>query len=128
MAEYEQVTPAAGEFFGKLLEAVTVGHILHLQANGPGSFARHMALGDFYEGIEDLADSLIEEYQGCYDLVTDYKRQIETPDDPLTYIEELYDYVQETRYEVSTESHIQNRIDEICQLISRTKYKLRFLE
>lgn len=124
----EKASPIAGEFFGRLLEAVTVGHILHLQEHGPGSFARHMALGDFYSGLDDLTDALIEEYQGCYALVMDYKRSIETPDDAFHFVEALYEYVQESRYEVSDESHIQNRIDEICQLISRTKYKLAYLE
>lgn len=121
-------TPEAGAFFGKLLESVTVTHILHLQVQGPGSFARHMALEAFYNEIGDLTDQIIEEYQGCYDLVTDYARTVEVPDDALGYIEELYDFVQEHRFEVSDETHIQNRIDEICGLISRTKYKLRFLE
>jgi DNA-binding ferritin-like protein len=126
--DYMAVTPEAGPFFGKLLESVTVTHILHLQAQGPGSFSRHMALEAFYNEISDLADQIIEEYQGCYDLITDYKRQIEVPSDALEYIEDLYEFVQEHRYEVSDETHIQNRIDEICGLIARTKYKLRFLE
>lgn len=124
----EQPSPIAGEFFGKLLESITIAHILHLQQGGPGSFARHMALGDLYDGLDDLTDSLIEEYQGCYDLVTDYKATYTTPGDALSFVDELYDYVQANRFDLSDESHIQNRIDEICSLISRTKYKLRFLE
>lgn len=123
-----EVTPEAGEFFGRLLESVTVTHILHLQAQGIGSFARHMALDAYYNEMQDLADQVIEEYQGCYDLVLDYRRVIETPTDALEYMDGLYDYVESARYGVSDETHIQNRIDEICGLIARTRYKLRNLE
>lgn len=124
----EKVSPIAGEFFGRLLESVTIAHILHLQQGGPGSFARHMALGDFYEELDDLTDHLIEEYQGCYDLITDYQATYAAPGDALSFVDELYEYIEENRQEISDDSHIQNRIDEICSLISRTKYKLRFLK
>jgi hypothetical protein len=37
-----------------------------------GSYAGHMALNDYYEGVLDFIDTLIETYQGQYGLVEEY--------------------------------------------------------
>ena len=119
----------APEFFAKLLNAVTIGHALHFKQTGPGSYSRHMALGDLYDGLSDLIDELVEAYQGCSgELIEDYpfERPV-LPKDALAFVTELYDYVETERAGVSDESHIQNIIDEICSLVSTTKYKLERL-
>lgn len=40
-----------GKFAMCMLNAVTAGHIHHLTTD---SFSQHMALGDFYDGLDDL--------------------------------------------------------------------------
>jgi hypothetical protein len=50
-----------GDFAMCLLNAVTAAHIHHF---GTDSYSQHVALGDFYENIEDLADKFIEAYHG----------------------------------------------------------------
>lgn len=119
----------APEFFARLLNAVTVAHVLHFQQTGPGSYARHQALGELYDELNERIDSLVEDWQGCHDtVIEDYPfAPIEKPADPVAFIEELYEYVETARADVSDESHIQNQIDEICTLVSTTRYKLKRL-
>jgi hypothetical protein len=51
-----------GTFILTLLHAATNTHILHWQTK---SFAEHMALGEFYEALPGLIDSLVEATQGA---------------------------------------------------------------
>jgi hypothetical protein len=109
----------------KLLHAVTAGHILHLQSK---SFSQHMALGDFYDGIGDLADSFIEAYQGQYGIITGYADGFEVPkQSALREIMDLSAFVEKERKNVPQDSELQNIIDEVQALIDSTLYKLRFL-
>jgi hypothetical protein len=48
----------------EMMNAAISFHKLHLKVTGPGSFAAHTALGAFYEGLHDHADTLVEGYQG----------------------------------------------------------------
>ena len=46
-----------------------MSHKYHLQVKGDmGSYAAHVALGAYYEGIQDLVDTLVEVYQGQYEI------------------------------------------------------------
>lgn len=125
-ADYDK-NPAASEFFTKLLQTSALAQILHRQTVGEGSDARHRALGDFYDGLIDLSDTLVEEYQGCYGLVEYTHEKVDEPEDALGLVTDLYEFIEATRYKVCDETHIQNRIDEICSLCARTKFRLRFL-
>lgn len=116
----------AAEFFKALLDAVTTAHLLHLQSR---SFSQHSALGDFYAELEELADSLIESYQGKYGIVTDYPEGPSMPsNDPISFMTKLSDYVRTTRTGVASDSEIQNDIDTIQSLIDSTLYKLTNLQ
>jgi len=55
-----------GDFAMCLLNAVTAAHIHHF---GTESYAQHVALREFYENFEDLADKFIEAYQGKKSMV-----------------------------------------------------------
>ena len=127
----KKATPQAAEFIAVLLHGVTATHMLHLLCRGPGSYAQHVALGDLYEGLEDLADSLAEAYFGCASLIEEYPGTkfptFTTKSDALAYVTQLYEYVEEKREKMGDESHIQNIVDEICSLISAAKYKLKEL-
>lgn len=114
-----------GEFLLTLLHAVTNTHILHLQSQ---SYAQHVALGDFYEGLDDLTDSLIEAIQGLTGEIVQYPADYYAPAaTAMDELEDLGEYVRETRSALPQESEIQNIVDEIAQLIDSTSYKLKFL-
>ena len=124
-----QNTTKAASFIAKLLHGVTAAHMLHLQAKGKGSFAKHKALGVLYDELSDQADALAEEYFGAYQLIESYPTETFTPaSDALIFVQELYEFVLTNRNDMGAETHLQNSIDSILTLLSTSAYKLRYLE
>jgi DNA-binding ferritin-like protein len=118
-----------GKFIGNLLHSATVVHFMHLQVEGEGSNARHMALFTYYDEIVDLVDKVAETTQGCYgELIRDYPSTFTVPTlEPLEYMLSFKDYVKSARLDMPQDSNIQNEIDNIATLIDSTLYKLTFL-
>ena len=106
----------------------TMAHMAHLKTTGEGSYAKHMALDGFYNGIVDLADGLAEAYQGKYGVMEidfmDMKGDVEDPiamlEGHLTMFTNLGKRM-EDRY-------IQNLLDGVTELYYSTLYKLKNLE
>jgi hypothetical protein len=120
------------KFFSKLFESREMAHIYHLQVNGEmGSHAKHTALNDYYEGVLDLIDSMIEVFQGQYGLVEEYDI-IDTTDtkskETIEYFNELANFIKVERKTTFNEedTHLHNIIDEIVSLLYRTLYKLKY--
>jgi len=117
--------------FSKLFESREMAHIYHLQVNGEqGSHAAHTALNEYYEGVLELIDDLIETYQGQYGIVDGYD-VIDTnttrTKEKVEYFESLVEFVKHGRKAISAEdTHLQNIVDEVVALIYRTLYKLKF--
>jgi DNA-binding ferritin-like protein len=53
-----------GKLFLCMRNSATVAHVLHLSAVGEGSFAKHKALNEYYDGIIEVADRFAEAYMG----------------------------------------------------------------
>lgn len=115
----------APEFVMMLLHAVTNAHILHFQSR---SYSQHMALGDFYDGLGELVDTLVEAYQGKYGIISNYPSEYDQPPEPVAYLNSLKTGVAQMRGRMPKDSELQNIIDEIAALIDTTLYKLRFLK
>jgi hypothetical protein len=119
------------EMISLLLHSRTQAHILHWQTKSQSSFAEHMALNGYYDGIGDLVDGLVESYQGRYDILTGYKSydivSYTSNENTIKYLQDLYSKVEKLR-KCCDESYIQNQIDAVCELINSTLYKLRFLK
>jgi DNA-binding ferritin-like protein len=118
-----------------LMHAGTAAHVLHLQATGPGSYARHKALDDFYKGIIDKADSIAEAWQGRNrQIIVGYPDgYVNPPQDGskqavLDFLTALLAFVDETRTEVDQRSEIQNLIDEAVSFIDDTIYFIEQLQ
>lgn len=115
-----------GEFIMKAMHTRTNAHVLHLKSR---SYAQHVALGGFYEGLIDLIDQYAEAYQGAFGLIDEYPGRYTFVDDPLKLVESFCGYVDENREELSQdEDSLENILDEICALCQQTTYKLRFLK
>ena len=118
-------------FFSKLFESREMAHVYHLQVRGDeGSYAKHMALGGYYEGVLDFIDEIIEVYQGQYGIIDGYDI-IDTKDtktkDPVAYFEEMAEYIKNARKCINEEdTHLHNIVDEIVALLYKTLYKLKF--
>jgi len=111
------------EYFGKLVYTECAMHAFHTQNT---SYAQHMALGEYYEKLTELNDSLIESYQGEYGIVK-YKPVPCKASDPVSYLEELSEYMERNK-KLFKEGYLINVIDEICHLNYTTLYKLKFLK
>jgi hypothetical protein len=115
-----------GEFLLTLMHSSTNTQILHRQSR---SFAEHTALGEYYEAIIPLVDTLTEAIQGLEGELIDYPVDYYGPAaSGLEELSSLKEYVAEERKGLPANSEIQNLVDEIADLINSTLYKLRFLK
>lgn len=117
-------------FIGTLMQSRNQAHIYHLQAEGPGAYAAHVALQAYYEGIIPLVDALTEGFQGRYGILRGYKMasNIKEDNNPVMYFEGLSKFVETIRTQIPQDSYIQNQVDTVVDLIESTKYKLKFLK
>ncbi len=116
------------ELISQLLHSRTQTHIYHLQTK---SFAEHMALGSYYDGVVGLIDGLAESYQGKYDIIKSYKNysldNYSSNSQLITYFKALSKKIEDVHAKVK-DTYIQNQLDTINELINSTVYKLRFLK
>lgn len=107
-----------------LFEARTQAHIFHLQSK---SYAQHVALGSYYDNLISLADSIAENYQGRYDIISSYPKVSVNTADPIKMIEQVRSWIDKNRKDCGKETEIQNLIDEVQSLHNSTLYKLKNL-
>lgn len=113
-----------------LLESRTQAHIFHWQTKGAGSYAAHVALQAYYDGIVALVDGLVESYQGKNGIIIGYTSPEKFADastgNILKYFKALAIFVEKIQGKFK-ETWIQNQIDTITELIYSTVYKLENL-
>jgi hypothetical protein len=115
------------DFVGLLFLGRDVAHSVHLNTR---SYAKHVALQAFYEGIVDLADSFAEAYQGKYGLIGGITLQsAKKTANIIEFLQDQMDEIEANRYKVVDKdcTALHNIIDEIVGLYLSTLYKLRFL-
>lgn len=115
------------DFVGMLFLARDVTHSAHLNTR---SYAKHVALNEFYDGIIDLADKFAEAYQGKYGLIGPISlMSAKKTNNVVEFLEGQVEDLEEMRYKVVEKdcTPLQNIIDEIFGLYYATLYKLKFL-
>lgn len=115
------------DFIGTLFLARDVTHSVHLNTR---SFAKHMALNEFYNSIVELADKLAEAHQGRHGLIGPITLMgAKKNSDVIEFLKDSLADVEEMRYKVcdKADTPLQNIIDEIVGQYLSTLYKLRFL-
>jgi DNA-binding ferritin-like protein len=120
------------DFLNKLFTSREIAHVLHLEAQGEGSYAKHVALQDYYDGIVELIDDLAETYQGQYGLL-DFAKIGTIGDidysDNIKYFEDLTEFVVKSREGITKDAtHLNNQLDDIISLLYKTLYKLKNLK
>ena len=110
----------------------TQAHVYHLGVKGPGSYAAHKALNEYYDEIVDIIDSLVESYQGKNGLIQ--FQDVEGIDtnceinNIIKYYIKLIAALDKLRKgENLQDSWIQNQLDNVEELLYSTKYKLENL-
>jgi DNA-binding ferritin-like protein len=115
----------------EMMNAAVSFHRLHLKVKGDGSYAAHKALGAFYEGLHDQADTLIEGYQGVTEKLLSYKdmpiRTLDNTADAVSYLRDMYNIINKLQG-MMPYSEIVNNLDLVKDAINSTKYKLLFLK
>ena len=118
---------SCADFIGTLFLARDVAHSVHL---GTRSYAKHVALNEFYDGIVDLADKFAEAYQGRHGLIGPITlMSAKKTTDVIEFLKDSLADIEEMRYKVveKDDTALQNIIDEIVGQYLSTLYKLRFL-
>lgn len=116
-----------GTFCSELFACADIIKIAHLKAKGPGSYAQHVALGELYDALTDMADDITETIQGYKGILT-----ISIPatsfQEPVSYIKSkraslisMLEKVEEEMPDVS------NKLQDLIGVMSRTLYKLENL-
>ena len=104
-------------------------HREHLKVTGPGSFAKHKALNEFYDGIVDLADKFAETWQGKYGIIEDIPLlENEFAGNINEVLRQQVEWIDANRDEVTDYRPLQNIIDEICGFYLEKLYLLDNLE
>jgi hypothetical protein len=114
-------------FLGQLFLARDVAHSVHLNTR---SYAKHKALGHFYEDVIGLVDKFAEAYQGRKGLIGPISLQSARKNgNIIEFLQDSLEQIEEMRYTVvdKTDTPLQNIIDEIIGLYLTTLYKLKFL-
>ena len=115
------------KFLGMLFLARDVTHSVHLNTR---SYAKHKALGSFYDKVVDLADSFAEAYQGRHGLIGPISlMSAKKTSNVVDFLEDQLEEIEKNRYVFceKDETALQNIIDEIVALYLSTLYKLKFL-
>lgn len=116
-----------GQFCGDLFACADIIKIAHLKAKGPGSYAQHVALGELYDALTDMADDITETIQGYKGILT-----ISIPatsyQEPVAYIKSkrasiigMLEKIEEEMPDVS------NKLQDLIGVMSKTLYKLENL-
>jgi hypothetical protein len=113
----------AEQFVSEVLLARDRAQLAHWKTE---SYAQHVALGEFYDGVLVLIDGFVEQYQGYYI----ERSEDEKNDDILDLLDYQVEWIEMKRYSIcdKDETALQNTIDEIVKQYQTTIYKLRFLK
>lgn len=115
------------DFMGLLFLGRDVAHSVHLNTR---SYAKHVALNAFYDGIVDRADAFAEAYQGRHGLIGGITLQSsKKTTNIIEFLQAQLEEIESVRYDIcdKTDSSLQQLIDNIVELYLTTLYKLKFL-
>ena len=97
------------QYISTLFASRTQAHIFHLQTT---SYAQHIALGAYYDGIIDATDALVELIQGRYGIVrgmdVGLMRTIDVTED-IEPGEGIDTYWIDTKFQLMNKSNIMNK-------------------
>ena len=116
-----------GMMVAMIFVARDLTHRQHLRTT---SYAEHVALGAFYEGVIPLVDGFVEAYQGRFNELLDIPLgDNEFEGEISDILEQQMAWIDDNRAQIcpKTETALNNSLDEIVTLYQSTLYKLRFL-
>lgn len=126
----EAQTDVISEFASVLVMGVAAAHVHHWNTMGPGSFAAHEAMGDFYEQLPGLADSVVEAIVQDESKIFLEKQALFVGETPLALVQYIQARVKDMRSKPGfpQDSEVQNLVDTIAELCRHTIFKLKRLK
>lgn len=135
----------AYELVARCFAARTAAHMAHLTT---GSYAQHVALGEFYDAVATSADEFFECWMSRYGKpeVSAFPTVRTPTGDPITQLVDLRTWIaahrkecceahaeddegaETTNKDEAEHTELANLIDNTLAVIDRTIYKLRFLK
>ena len=116
------------ELIARVFYARNVTHFEHWRAEGVGGYARHVALGEFYEGVIEAVDKLVEAYQGAFELVGTIPMPKTKAEDILMLLVEDAEWIEKNHEKICKGNRaVANLIDGVTEVYLTTIYKLRNL-
>ncbi len=116
------------ELISRVFYARNVAHFEHWRANGVGAYARHMALGSFYDDVIDAIDNLVEAYQGAFELVGTIPSPKTKASEILLILGEDAEWIEKNHEAICKGNRaVANLVDGVTGTYLTTIYKLRNL-
>lgn len=101
----------------------------HLAHWSETSGYRHGVLGEFYEDVIDKVDSLVEAYQGVFELIKVKKLEQAEDDDMVSLLESDLEWINENRGKITEGLQaLDNLLQDLEAVYMHTLYKLRNLK
>lgn len=114
------------DLISRVFAARDAAHLSHWITQ---SFAQHEALGEFYEGVTEQVDTIVEAYQGYFGRIGTVGLTPLSYDDIASFIADEAKAICEARSEIARgNAAIENLIDELCAVYFKTFYKLANLK
>jgi hypothetical protein len=116
------------ELISRVFYARNVAHFEHWTANGVGAYARHQALGSFYEDVIEALDSLVEAYQGAFELIGPVRAPKTKASEILLILTEDAAWIEKNHEAICKGNRaVANLVDGVTETYLTTIYKLRNL-
>lgn len=113
------------ELAARVFQARDAAHRAHWRT---GSYAQHMALGDFYDEVIEAVDEIIEVYQGAFGLIGEFSVTTEPVLAISPYLQQEADWIAENRDLIANRNDaVRNLIDGLGAIYRRAIYKLNNL-
>jgi len=116
------------QLISRVFYARNLAHFEHWRATGTGSYAKHQALGTFYNEVIEAIDDLVEAYQGAFDLIKTIPAP-ETGGDILAILQGDAAWIEKNHEAICKGNRaVGNLIDTLTGVYLSTIYKLRNLK
>lgn len=111
-----------------LLQARNAVHVLHWKTK---SFSLHLALGELYDILTDMADELAEMTMGAHGDLGEIpltSLTIPTGLAPEAFIQQLFDILSKIKPSIPQDDWLINKFEELQAAVATIKYKIENLK
>lgn len=117
------------QLIARVFYARNVAQFEHWRASGTGSFAKHSALGAFYDDVIDALDTLVEAHQAANAIIKNIPAPETPKGDVLKLLEGDAAWIEDNHMDVCGGNRaVGNLLDNVTAVYLSAIYKLRNLK